>query len=48
MKWAAERDDLSLLPHLSEQDKSALQGAGVTTTRELAALWSLWSTPRRA
>ena len=38
MKWAAERDDLSLLPHLSEQDKSALQRAGIATTRELATL----------
>jgi hypothetical protein len=38
MKWAAERDDLSLLPHLTEQDKSALQDAGIATTRALATL----------
>ena len=32
MKWSAEHDDLSLLPHLTEQEKGALRRAGVTTT----------------
>ena len=41
MKWSAERDDLSLLPHLTAQDKGALRRAGVTTTRDLAALKEL-------
>ncbi len=39
MKWAADHDDLSLLPHLSEHEKSGLQRAGVATTRDLAALF---------
>ncbi|MGI8916462.1 MAG: AAA domain-containing protein [Chloroflexota bacterium] len=38
LKWSAERDDLSLLPHLTVNDKSALLRAGVRTTRELALL----------
>jgi SNF2 family DNA or RNA helicase len=38
LKRAAEDDDLSLLPHLTQQDKGALQRAGVATTRQLAAL----------
>jgi hypothetical protein len=38
MKWSAERDDLSLLPYLTAEEKSALQRAGVRTVRELAAL----------
>ncbi|HET7037250.1 MAG TPA: AAA domain-containing protein [Thermomicrobiaceae bacterium] len=38
MKWCAEHDDLSLLPHLSGADKRALERAGVVTTRQLAAL----------
>lgn len=38
MKWSAEHDDLSLLPHLSLQDKAALQRAGLHTTRDLALL----------
>jgi hypothetical protein len=38
MKWSAERDDLSLLPHLTAPDKSALQHAGISTVRELATL----------
>lgn len=36
LKWSAERDDLSLLPYLHENDKKALQKNGVTTTSELA------------
>ena len=48
MKWSAEHDDLSLLPHLTAQDKGALQRAGVATTRELAALKELPRTPARA
>lgn len=38
MKWAAERNDLSLLPHLADHEKNALRAAGVTTTAEVAAL----------
>ncbi|MGH2391239.1 MAG: PD-(D/E)XK nuclease family protein, partial [Chloroflexota bacterium] len=38
MKWSAERDDLSLLPHISAQDKGALRRAGVMTARQTAAL----------
>ena len=38
MKWSAERDDLSLLPHLSERDKGALQRAGITRVAEVAHL----------
>ena len=38
MKWSAERDDLSLLPHLLAEEKSALQRAGVRTMQQLAAL----------
>jgi len=38
MKWSAEHDDLSLLPHLTAEDKSALHGTGIHTVRELAAL----------
>jgi hypothetical protein len=37
-KWAAEHDDLSVLPHLTAEDKSALQSGGVATVRDLAAL----------
>ncbi len=38
LKWSAERDDLSLIPHLTQQDKGALQRAGVATTQHLASL----------
>ncbi|HEX5503477.1 MAG TPA: AAA domain-containing protein [Thermomicrobiales bacterium] len=38
MKWSAAHDDLSLLPHLTAQDKAALGRAGVATARDLAAL----------
>jgi hypothetical protein len=38
LKWAAERDDLSLIPHLTAGDKAALQRAGITTARQLAEL----------
>jgi hypothetical protein len=41
MKRSAETDDLSLLPHLTEQDKRALQRNGITTPGELAALKEL-------
>ena len=41
MKRSAETDDLSLLPHLTEQDKRALQRNGVPTTADLAALKDL-------
>jgi hypothetical protein len=38
MKWAAERDDLSLLPHITLSEKGALQRAGVRTVAALAHL----------
>ena len=38
MKWSAERDDLSMLSHLHENDKKALHKYGVTTTTALATL----------
>lgn len=38
MKWAAEHDDLSLLPFLAGTDKETLRAAGVRTIRELAHL----------
>ena len=41
MKRSAETDDLSLLPHLTEQDKRALQRNGIATTADLAALKDL-------
>ncbi len=41
MKQSAETDDLSLLPHLNEQDKRALRHHQVTTVSELAQLKEL-------
>lgn len=41
MRWCAERDDLSLLPHLSGAEKNVLLRAGVGTVRELAELKTL-------
>jgi hypothetical protein len=41
MKWSAEKDDLSLLPHMTTNDKIALKRAGVSTVRELALLKDL-------
>lgn len=38
MKWAAQHDDLSLLPHLTEHEKRGLHRAGIETTRELTEL----------
>ncbi|MBX0328599.1 ATP-binding protein [Oscillochloris sp. ZM17-4] len=38
MKWAAEHDDLSLIPYLSDTEKNALRAGGVTTTSDLAGL----------
>jgi len=38
MKWAAEQDDLSLIPYLSDTEKGALHARGITTTRTLATL----------
>ena len=38
MRWSAEHDDLSLLPHLSAVEKEVLHGAGIRTVRELAVL----------
>jgi hypothetical protein len=38
MKWSAERDDLSLLPFVTQQEKTALHQAGVETIRELSRL----------
>ena len=41
MKQSAATDDLSLLPHLTEQDKHSLKQAGIRTTRDLASLKTL-------
>ena len=41
MKRSAETDDLSLLPHLTEQDKSVLIREGITTVSALATLKDL-------
>lgn len=38
MKWSAERDDLSLLPHLTAREKQIVRRAGIGTVRELATL----------
>ena len=38
LKWSAQNDDLSLVPQLSLQDKSALLRNGITTVSELAHL----------
>ena len=38
MKRSAETDDLSLLPHLTEQDKTNLRKHGITTVEQVAAL----------
>jgi hypothetical protein len=38
MKWSAEHDDLSRLPHMSVRDKGALQRAGIHRIRDLATL----------
>lgn len=38
MKWSAEQDDLSLLPHLTAEEKSALRRNGVRTMHQLATL----------
>lgn len=38
LKWAAEWDDLSLLPYLSASDKSVLQRAGLRTVHDLARI----------
>lgn len=36
MKWAAQTDDLSLVPFLTENDKGALHRCGVTTAQQLS------------
>ena len=38
LKWTAQNDDLSLLPHLSVVEKQVLEGAGLKTMRDLAVL----------
>lgn len=38
MRWAATHDDLSLIPSLTEPEKSALRAHGITTTNQLALL----------
>ena len=38
MKWSAERDDLSLLPYVTEQEKRALHESGIETIAELSRL----------
>lgn len=38
LKWAAEHDDLSLVPHLTASEKNILQRHGITTVQQLATL----------
>lgn len=38
MKWAAEHDDLSLIPYLNAVEKNILQAQGVAANTQLAAL----------
>ena len=38
MKWSAKHDDLSLLSHLSEREKGALQRAGIGRVAQVASL----------
>jgi predicted RecB family nuclease len=38
MKWSAEKDDLSLLPHMTSNDKRILRGFGITAVSDLATL----------
>ena len=45
LRWSAARDDLSLVPHLSERDKSILAAAGVGSAAELAGLKEPTSNP---
>ena len=47
MKRSAETHDLSLLPHLTEQDKTNLRRAGVHTVQQVAALKTLDREPKR-
>jgi hypothetical protein len=46
MRWAAEHDDLSLLPHLTADEKAALRRGGVTTMQAMASLKDI--TPKDA
>jgi hypothetical protein len=48
MKWSAERDDLSLLPYISAEEKGALRRAGIRTIGDLAHLKELRSESRNA
>jgi hypothetical protein len=38
MKWAAEHDDLSLLPYLTDHEKRGLHRGGIATAQDLANL----------
>jgi AAA domain/PD-(D/E)XK nuclease superfamily len=38
MKWCAEQDDLSLIPHLRAAEKAALKRVGIATNTDLALL----------
>src|SRR5947209_10962090 len=38
MKWCAEHEDLSLLPHLAGVEKEALRRDGIATIESLASL----------
>jgi len=38
MKWSAEHDDLSLLPHITAREKNILRQKKITTARALATL----------
>ncbi|MGC8801088.1 MAG: AAA domain-containing protein [Chloroflexus sp.] len=41
MRWAADHDDLSLIPSLTEPEKSALRSHGIVTATQLALLKEL-------
>lgn len=45
MKRSAETDDLSLLPHITEQDKTNLRKAGITRVEQVATLKELVKDP---
>lgn len=40
-RWCAEKDDLSLIPHLTDGEKHALNRAGITSNLQLASLKEL-------
>ena len=45
MKWSAEHDDLSLIPHITALDKEALRRQGIASVSDLASLKDFASSP---